>query len=145
LDSISTKPVQNKVINEAINAIKELIVGDLEENKDKTLDELLETSNKSSIVGAINSVKNSIPSTESLASKDYVDTQLSDLIGNDSVETQITNALADGSTKAITKDEINAICGTTLEFDDLLTDETTNTAYKLYVSEGKLKMTEVSE
>lgn len=44
--------------------------------------------------------------------------------------------------QAITNAEIDAICGN-LEFNDTLTDEITGTSYKLYVSDGNLKMTEV--
>lgn len=51
----------------------------------------------------------------------------------------------DGLSVVITDDEIDAICGATLEFDDALIDEITGTAYKLYVSEGNLKMTEVTD
>ena len=55
----------------------------------------------------------------------------------------ITLTASDLGIEAITEDEIDSICSSTLEFDDALIDDTTGTAYKLYVSNGDLKMTEV--
>ena len=45
---------------------------------------------------------------------------------------------------SITDDEIDAICTSALEVDSTLVDEVTGTSYRLYVSEGNLKMAEVN-
>lgn len=71
---------------------------------------------------------------------------LNTLVGDTAVSTQISNAVADvvHTSEVITDAEIDAICGASLEFDNTLIDEITNITYKLYVSNGELKMTEVS-
>ena len=63
---------------------------------------------------------------------------ISGLIGDESVATQIENAMV-----AITNEEIDEICSSVLEVNSSLTDEVTGKNYMLYVSEGALKMTEV--
>jgi hypothetical protein len=49
------------------------------------------------------------------------------------------------ATISITDAEIDAICTSTLEVDSTLVDEVTGTSYRLYVSEGNLKMAEVNK
>lgn len=62
------------------------------------------------------------------------------------VNAQITRVTEDMvySNETISTEEIDAICGASLDFEDNLIDEVTNISYKLYVSEGKLKMTEAN-
>lgn len=62
------------------------------------------------------------------------------------VNAQISRATEDMvySNETISTEEIDAICGASLDFEDNLIDEVTNIPYKLYVSEGKLKMTEAN-
>lgn len=47
------------------------------------------------------------------------------------------------ATISITDDEIDAICTSALEINSTLIDEVTGTSYRLYVSDGNLKMMEV--
>lgn len=72
--------------------------------------------------------------------------RLNNLVGSTSVKSQIDTALATVTDLIIpiTDEEIDSICGATLEFEDTLIDDTTEIVYKLYVSNGNLKMTEVS-
>lgn len=88
-----------------------------------------------------------------LSSNDYTTVEkeqlatLNSLVGDTAVSEQINAAVEDvvRDSEELTEAEIDSICGTSLEFEDTLVDDTTNASYKLYVSEGKLKMMEVSE
>ena len=174
LSSTSTNPVQNQVISAAIDDLSALVgdttvssqvsnaIADLVNGAPTTLDTLGEIATameeNADVVAALDSAigskanaddltshindksnphsvtLNQLDVTATAAELNYV----SGVTGH--IQTQL-----DELSIALTDAEIDAICGTTLEFDDLLTDETTGTAYKLYVSNGDLKMTEVTE
>lgn len=88
--------------------------------------------------------KEKLVGIEDGATKTVIDDELSNTSTNP-VQNQVISAAIDELSVVLTDDEIDGICGATLEFDGTLTDEVTSTTYKLYVSEGKLKMTEVTE
>lgn len=174
LSNTSTNPVQNQVISAAIDDLNALVgdttvsnqisnaIADLVNGAPTTLDTLGEIATameeNADVVAALDSAIGSKANADDLTSHindrsnphgvtlnqlnvtataeelNYV----SGVTGN--IQTQFDELSVD-----ITDDEIDAICGATLEFDGTLTDEITGTVYKLYVSEGKLKMTEVTE
>lgn len=70
---------------------------------------------------------------------------LNNLVGSTSVKSQIDAALETVTDLIIpiTNEEIDSICNSALEFEDTLIDDATEVVYKLYVSNGDLKMTEV--
>lgn len=76
-------------------------------------------------VGALPS-NTHIPSVAGLATETYVNQQIADAL------------------VFITKAEIDDICTSTLDIDNTLVDDITGKNYTLYVSDGDLKMTEVS-
>lgn len=71
---------------------------------------------------------------------------LNNLVGSTSVKSQIDAALetVTDSIIPITNEEIDSICNSSLESNEVLVDDATEIVYKLYVDNGNLKMTEVS-
>lgn len=71
---------------------------------------------------------------------------LNNLVGSTSVKSQIDTALATVTDLIIpiTNEEIDSICNSSLESNEVLVDDTAKIVYKLYVDNGNLKMTEVS-
>lgn len=172
LSSTSTNPVQNKIINTAINNLKSLIgdtavssqiagaIADLINGAPTTLDTLgeiatameenadvvaaLDTAigtkaNASDLTSHINDETNPHNVTLDQLNVSATVAELNFVSGTRSnIQVQF-----DELSVSITNDEIDAICGSTLELDSTLTDEMTGTTYALYVSDGNLKMTEV--
>lgn len=71
---------------------------------------------------------------------------LNNLVGSTSVKSQIDTALATVTDLIIpiTNEEIDSICNSSLESNEVLVDDTAKIVYKLYVDNGNLKMMEVS-
>lgn len=173
LSNDSINPVQNSTITTAIdglnslvgniavstqisNAIADLINGApttldtlgeiataMEENADvvTALDTAIGTkANSSDLTSHINNESNPHNVTLNQLNVTATATELNFVSGTKSnIQTQF-----DQLSIGITDDEIDAICGATLDFDNTLIDEMTGITYTLYVSEGKLKMTEVT-
>lgn len=174
LSETSTNPVQNAAISVVINNLKNLVgdttvptqisnaIADLINGAPTTLDTLGEIATameeNADVVAALDSAIGSKANISDLSSHINDETNphnvTLDQLNVSATATELNfvsgirsniQAQFDELSVSITNDEIDAICGSTLELDSTLTDELTGTTYTLYVSEGKLKMTEVNE